>query len=200
MKRLLLIAATALISISAKAQKNSDIVLDTIPVINGIYQYQEEVNVDNAFKKDQLYKNAKIYFVDVFTGAKDAFQYDDKAEGRIIGKGFLTVDDYKKAFPGVAVLKWDVNYNTEIICENGKYKFRFYDIVITKEYHVAESNSRTVHLTIKDAYDAIAKQRGPYKKLYPRVINKMIAQFKANISTLKVNMIKTQPAYSASLN
>jgi hypothetical protein len=197
MKRLLFIAVIALVSISAKGQKGSSISPDTIPVINGNYQFQEIVNVDNAFKKDQLYKNAKIYFMDVFMGAKDAFQYDDKQEARIIGKGFLTVDDYKSVFPGVAVLKWDVYYNTEIVCKDGKYRIRVYDIVITKEAHVAENNYRNVHLTIKDAYDAIPKQRGPYKELYTKVINKMISEFKANISTLKENMVKKQPDYSA---
>ena len=197
MKKLFLIAFITCVSFSVKAQKKSDIQLDTIPVVDGNYQFQEVVNVNGSLK-DQLYRNAKVYFMDIFTGAKDAFQYDDKQEGKIIGKGVLTVDDYKSVFPGVAVLKWDVNYNTEITCKDGKYMLRLYDIVITKEYHVAEGHSRTVHLTMKDAYEAIAKQHGAYKTLYPKVLNKMAADFKSQIGTLKESMDKKQPQqYSA---
>ena len=199
MKKSLFIAILALVSISVNAQKKGSVIVDTIPVINGVYQFQENVNVDNAFRKDQLYKNAKLYFMDVFSGAKNAFQYDDKEEGKIIGKGFMTVNDYKSVFPGVAVLKWDINYNTEVTCKDGKYQVRIYDIIITKEYHVAESNSRTVNLPVQDAYAAIPKQRGPYKTLYPRVINKMIAELKANMNTLKESMVKKSD-YSASVS
>jgi hypothetical protein len=189
MKRLLFIAIIALISTSVKAQNDGEIKLDSIPVIDGVYQYQEVVNVGDAFKKDQLYKNAKVYFMDVFSGAKDAFQYDDKEEGRIIGKGFLTVDDYKSVFPGVAVLKWDVYYNVEITCKDGKYRYRVYDVLITREGHVAENNFRNVHLTVKDIYAAMPKQKGAYKTLYPKVMNKMLADLKTNITTLKESMV-----------
>jgi hypothetical protein len=198
MKRLILIAIAAIVSVAAQGQKKEGIQSDTIPVVNGNYQFQEVVKVDNGLKKDQLYKNAKLYFMDIFIGAKDAFQYDDREEGRIIGKGALTVDDYKVSFPGgVAVLKWDINYNTEITCKDGKYRYRIYDIVVLKEYHVSENNSRSVHLTINDIYDAMPKQRGAYKALYPRVVNKMIAEFKTNINTLKESMDKRQPDFAA---
>jgi hypothetical protein len=197
MKRLLLIAVIAATSMAANAQTKSGIQPDSIPVVDGAYQFQEVVSVDSTIKKDQLYKKAKTYFMDVFVAAKDAFQYDDQQEGRIVGKGYLTVSDYKSVFPGVAVLKWDVNYNTEIICKDGKYKFRIYDIVVTKESHVAESNSRTVHFTVSDLYAGMSKQRGAYKTLYPRVMNKMIAEFKVRMGTLKEYMDKNKGDYAA---
>lgn len=180
----------------AQAQIKSGIQLDSIPVVDGAYQFQEVVNVDNNVTKDQLYKKAKTYFMDVFTGAKNAFQYDDPQEGRIVGKGYLTVSDYKSVFPGVAVLKWDINYNTEIVCKDGKYRFRIYDIVITKESHVAENNSRTVNFTIPDLYTGMAKQRGAYKTLYPKVFNKMVADFKERTGTLKEYMEKNKADYA----
>jgi hypothetical protein len=197
MKKLILVALVGLISLSAKSQQKADMHVDTIPMIDGINQYQEVVMVDSSLTKDQLYKNAKNYFLNVFIGAKDAFQYDDKEEGRLIGKGFFSVSDYKSVFPGVASLKWDINYNVEIVCKDGRYRYRFYDMYVTKESHVAENNYRNVHFTINEAYNAIAKQRGPYKKLYPRVINKAIGEFKADIARLKDNMLKKQQDYSA---
>ena len=197
MKRLLLIAITALISVSSKAQDKNSAALDTIPVINGIYQYQEVVTVDNSVKKDQLYKNAKVYFIDVFNNTRDVIQYDDKEEGKIIGKGFFTECDNKMVFAGVAYLKWDVHYNTEIICKDGKYRLRFYDIVITQNAHLAQYNYGTQYLTAKDVYDRLPLQKGAYKTLYPRLINRMVAQLKASTNTLKEYMIKKQPGVSA---
>jgi len=194
MKRLFLIAIIAVASVAAKAQNKGGIQLDSIPVVDGKYQFQEVVNVDNTITKDQLYKKAKAYFVDVFTGAKDAFQFEDAQEGKIVGKGQLTVSDYKSVFPSVAVLKWDVNYNTEIICKDGKYRVRIYDIVVTKESHVSESNSRTVNFSIPDLYAGMAKQRGSYKTLYPKVFNKMAASFKEKMGTLKEYMDKNSKA------
>jgi len=194
MKRLFLIAIIAVASITAKAQNKGGIQLDSIPVVDGKYQFQEVVDVDNAITKDQLYKKAKAYFVDVFTGAKDAFQFEDAQEGKIVGKGQLIVSDYKSVFPSVAVLKWDVNYNTEIICKDGKYRVRIYDIVVTKESHVSESNSRTVNFTIADLYAGMAKQHGSYKTLYPKVFNKMAASFKEKMGTLKECMDKNSKA------
>jgi len=194
MKRLFLIAIIAVASITAKAQNKGGIQLDSIPVVDGKYQFQEVVDVDNAITKDQLYKKAKAYFVDVFTGAKDAFQFEDAQEGKIVGKGQLIVSDYKSVFPSVAVLKWDVNYNTEIICKDGKYRVRIYDIVVTKESHVSESNSRTVNFTIADLYAGMAKQHGSYKTLYPKVFNKMAASFKEKMGTLKEYMDKNSKA------
>jgi hypothetical protein len=194
MKRLFLIALVTLASVAAKAQNKGGLQLDSIPVADGKYQFQEVVAVDNNATKDQLYKKAKTYFIDVFTGAKDAFQYDDAQEGRIVGKGQLTVSDYKSIFPSVAVLKWDVNYNTEIICKDGKYRLRIYDIVVTKESHVSESNSRTVNFTIPDLYAGMSKQHGSYKTLYPKVFNKMVANFKERMGTIKEYMDKNSKA------
>jgi hypothetical protein len=194
MKRLFLIAIIAVASITAKAQNKGGIQLDSIPVVDGKYQFQEVVTVDNSITKDQLYKKAKAYFVDVFTGAKDAFQYDDVQEGKIVGKGQLTVSDYKSFFPSVAVLKWDVNYNTEIICKDGKYRVRIYDITVAKESHVSENNSRTVSYTIADLYARMEKQRGAYKTLYPKVFNKMVANFQERMGTLKEYMDKNNKA------
>lgn len=194
MKRLFLIVIIAVASVTAKAQSKGGMQLDSIPMVDGKYQFQEVVKVDNSITKDQLYKKAKAYFVDVFTAAQDAFQFDDAQEGRIVGKGRLMVSDYKSVFPSVAVLKWDVNYNTEIICKDGKYRVRIYDIVVTKESHVSENNSRTVNFTIPDLYAGMAKQRGSYKALYPKVFNKMVADFKERIATLKEYMDKSNKA------
>ena len=66
----------------------------TIPKVNGKYEYSSIITLDSTYKKDDLYRNAKLYFVDNYKSAKDVIQYDDKDQGKVIGKGLLYLKDY----------------------------------------------------------------------------------------------------------
>src|ERR1700743_1071484 len=110
----------ALLCLGAKAQ----IKLDTIPKIDGQYAYQEVVNIHGA--KDELFKKAKVYFVDNFKSANDVIQYQDPVEGKIIGKGYFNISVPRMG----KYVMWDVYYSTEVICKDGKYRYRIYDIQI----------------------------------------------------------------------
>ena len=101
---------------------------DSIPKIENGYGYEEIVKLDTTSTKDILYQNAKVFFVDKFKSAKDVIQYDDKNEGKIIGKGLFKIDGFQKANLLYGWnLTWKVNFSTEIICKNGKYKYKIYD-------------------------------------------------------------------------
>jgi len=163
----------AFLFISAKAQ------LDTIPKIDGQYQYVGVVSVDSSFKKEDLYNKSKLYFVDVYNSAKDVIQYDDKDAGRIVGKGFLELNDMQWVAPWI----WDVYYTTEIMVKNGKYKYRFYDIHI-KQY-VGTSKIET-DLTIDDAMNQLHKMG--YKKMTAKLLENTAKKFQNSIDVLKSYM------------
>ena len=87
------------------------------------------VKLDSSFKTEDLYKNAKLYFVNTYSSVKDVIQYDDKVSGTLIGKSSFQVqanNNYKLGLISVSVV-WNVYYNTEIIIKDGKYKYRFYN-------------------------------------------------------------------------
>jgi hypothetical protein len=184
MKPLFLIGLL-LASSTCFAQKENELT-DTIPKVNGSYEYTEVVKVDSSFKKDDLYKNAKLYFVNSYKSANDVIQYDEKSEGRIIGKGFFKEVDTYDAFLTVTIYTWNVNYSTEIICKEGKYKYRMYDITIrqatTGKY--ASVNDISIDEAIKNT------KKGAAKKLFTRLLNKTMADFKLSISVLKQSMTK----------
>lgn len=176
------------ISANCLAQNNKNVLNDSIPTIDGRYEYQEIVNLNPEFTQEALYRNAKIYFVESYKSAKDVIQYDEKAEGKIIGKGFFAVSDVWDAFIAATTYNWDVNYTTEITCKNGKYRYRFYNIIIKQK--TSGQYGGVYDIGIDDALKATKK--GATKKLYIRLLNKMMQGFRDNQTQLKAYMIKQQ--------
>ncbi len=126
MKKLLFAALIIFLSQFTFAQGKKYSQLDTIPKVNGNYEFQEIVQLDNSFKKDVLYANAKLYFVDVYKSVKDVipYQYHDRALGKVIGRGFFE-QVYEQNFLWSSVdHRWDIHYTVEITCKDAKYRYR----------------------------------------------------------------------------
>jgi hypothetical protein len=191
MKKILLIAILLFSCISAFSQHNENekTITDTIPKVNGNYEYMEVVTLDTSYKKEQLYRNAKVFLVDIFKSAKDVIQYDDKEQGKIIGKGILELSDYHIIFTVIDQFTWDVNFTIEISCKDGKYRYRLYDIVINQRIKNDTYNTPSV-LTVDDAIANTKK--GSFKKVSTRLVNSMLHNFKNDITTLKSYMSKAQ--------
>jgi hypothetical protein len=191
MKKTVLIIMLSCISLIVLAQHNENekVITDTIPRIDGKYEYQEIVNLDSTFKKDDLYRNAKLYMVDNFKSAKDVIQYDDKEQGKIIGKGTFELRDYHMLLDTKDFFTWHVSYSTEITCKNGKYRYKLYDITI-QEY--IENTSHT-NSSLFDIDDALVKtKKGFFKKVTTRLINSMLHHFKNTQVIIKEYMSKKQ--------
>ena len=97
--------AFALFSIFSYGQKQKEftaetvkILYESIPKVEGKYEYTEVVQLDTTYKKDVLYKNSKLFFADAFKSAKDVLQYDDREEGKVIGKGNLSIEGGQAVF------------------------------------------------------------------------------------------------------
>jgi len=191
MKKLLLSTILFLTCISAFSQHNENEkkITDTIPKINGNYEYIEVVSLDTSYKKEQLYRNAKVFLVDIFKSAKDVIQYDDKEQGKIIGKGVLELADYHVIFTVVDEFTWNVNFTIEISCKDGKYRYRLYDILINQRVKNDTYNTPSV-LTVDDAIKNT--QKGPFKKVSTRLVNSMLHNFRNDITILKTYMNKSQ--------
>ena len=110
--------------LSVKAQ-----IRDTIPLVDGLYEYQQII-IDSSVNKGQLFKRAKMYFVDNFKNANDVIQYQDENEGKIIGKGNFSVSSILRTWGQSAVITYRVDFSTEIICKDFKYKYRIYNVTV----------------------------------------------------------------------
>lgn len=86
--------------------------------------------LDSTYKKDILYKNSKLFFADAFKSAKDVLQYDDREEGKIIGKGNFKIEGGQSVFLSYFTEVWIVNFSIELFVKDGKYRYRIYDFNI----------------------------------------------------------------------
>lgn len=113
-----------LLPLIAAAQK--DTVGLNLPYKDGKIVYERIVDVPGLNKQD-LYKNAKQWFVDYFKSSKDVIQNEDKEEGTIIGKGII---------PYVFHIKIMGNYTkndhltVQVSAKDNKYRIRIYDQII----------------------------------------------------------------------
>jgi hypothetical protein len=164
-KLLLLFFILPLFSYSQSGTKAKDATVEQVkaayaalPKVEGQYEFSEVVQLDSSFKKDGLYRNAKLFFANAFKSAKDVLQYDDREEGKTVGKGNVQSIESQAAFLNYFTETWVVNFTLEIHCKDGKYKYRIYDISIDARMesspgdHVSHST-----YTLDEAYDATGK-------------------------------------------
>ncbi len=162
--------------------------VDSIPKLQDGYGYENVVKLDTAFTKEKLYRNAKVFFVDVFKSAKDVIQYDDRSEGKIIGKGLFKIERVEKEnLLYSANIYWKVYFSVEIICKEGKYKYRVYDIKIDEDAVLSDNSVDNKEMFIDDILQTKNKKQ---KKCYESMYNNAVVQFENTISNLKNYMDK----------
>jgi ABC-type long-subunit fatty acid transport system fused permease/ATPase subunit len=125
MKKTILIALLAVLCLSVSAQIKDTIGFN-LPIVNGTVIYEQVVDIPNK-TKDELYKNAKLWFVNTFKSAKNVLQNDDKSDGEIIGKGNMPVY-WKILLAGTqnAVC----NFAVQIDCKANKYRYKIYSLSV----------------------------------------------------------------------
>ena len=120
MKKVIIIAV--LLPLFAFAQKN--VSEKIFPEVNGEINYTEVVKVDSTIKKDELYVNAKAWFVGTYKSANDVLQMQDKEAGVLIGKGIFEIP--YKLFVGST--RVSVNHTIKVYVKDGKYKYEITDL------------------------------------------------------------------------
>lgn len=78
----------------------------------------------SSVSKDELYIRAREWFARIFVSAQDVIQMDDKAAGKIIGKGV-----YKNLKTGIFVDNTTtIYYTVSITVKDGRYRYEISDI------------------------------------------------------------------------
>lgn len=171
-------------------------VYNSLPRVDGNIEFTEVIQLDSSFSKDLLYRNAKLFFTNEFKSAKDVLQYDDRAEGKVIGKGNLQQEDFQMTFLVMFTQTRIVNFTLEIFCKDGKYKYRLYDIQIKGHSRASGGNTPdnvySSDLSIQDAYTKTYK--GSTKKMDRRLFVRMIGEINSTIADIKTSMCKTKSA------
>lgn len=99
------------------------------------YQYatNESVNPSKVFdasgsNKDKIYSSAKMWIAENFRSAKSVIEYDNQAEGTIIGNG--TIKYPCEGFECVGKGEWTVDFTMKIEVKDGRFKTSFSNLVL----------------------------------------------------------------------
>lgn len=87
---------------------------------SGQIAYAETIKVDSVLTKNQLYSRANEFFAKAFVSANNVIQYQDKDEGKIVGKGNLKI----RCDGNESLLKFTIS----IFVKDGKYRYLINDL------------------------------------------------------------------------
>ena len=120
--------------------------------------YSGVVKVEGV-SKDDLYTRSREWFARTFKSAKAVIQMDDKAAGKIIGKGYAE-GSYVVL---ISAMKFDMWYTVSITVKDGRYRYELSDFTFQDRQTQYMTNPQ-VEDADKIATDATYKnKKGEYK-------------------------------------
>jgi hypothetical protein len=123
MNKLFTLLLTLLVTFSAVAQKAEQSTVTEFPVKEGKLYYEGVVDVPATSKQADLYRTGRTWFVDTYVDAKEVLQLDDKADGKMMGKG-----RYKYSFlNGINISQVLMRFTLALDVKDGKYRYRMYN-------------------------------------------------------------------------
>lgn len=144
------------------------------------FEFSEVVELNRT--KNELYSNARTYFAKIFKNSQNVIQYQDKEEGKIVGK--FTQEVFIKPM-GMQTSAGHINYDIVVMVKDNKYKF-----IIGNIYHT--NTSRKV--SWKDIGELETYQpdglsmSGPNKKQFVQIQTQIKDQIDFLVQELKKEM------------
>ncbi|GAB2528122.1 DUF4468 domain-containing protein [Rufibacter soli] len=117
-KKLILFIAVALTPLLTTAQEK----YPELPQKDGVITYEGVVDMGESKSKDILYKAARQWFVETYKDANAVLQMDDKADGKLIGKGLHPYSFVN----GVNISEVKLSFIVNIDVKDGKYRYKLY--------------------------------------------------------------------------
>jgi hypothetical protein len=130
--------------------------------------FNEVVKVEGV-SKDDLYLRAREWFAKSFRSSKDVIQMDDKASGKIIGKGGAKGTYSQLLFTGPLY----VEYTITIVVKDGRYRyeisdFGYYPPANNYSYRQNREDFNTIYANPK-TYNGKSEVKGGYKDVFAKV-------------------------------
>ncbi len=89
--------------------------------------YTNVVKVDSLTKASQLFINAKSWFAENYKNSQNVIQFEDKEEGKIIGKGSFKYNS--NVFVYSNGTKGNISYTITIYVKDGRYKYEISNFI-----------------------------------------------------------------------
>ena len=174
------------------SQEEVEASLASIPVVDSQYEYSEVVVLDTLYNRNLLYRNAKLFFAELFKNPNEILQYDDKEEGKLIGKGSFQVAGSQTFLKTYSTESRNVNFTIEIFCKNGRYKYRIHQVICDFKSSSNAGNSKDREtggiLSLDQAFEK--SQKGMTKKLDRKLFYYSVSGLKETADHIKASMSK----------
>jgi hypothetical protein len=186
MSRLFLLLTTLFCSFAALAQKPVESTTTEFPTKDGQLYYEGVVDVVPTAKQADLYRAGRTWFVDTYVGTKEVLQLDDKADGKMIGKG-----GYQYSFViGITISQIFMRFTLALDVKDGKYRYRIYDFAgdNTNTTRLRSTDTSTVGvLDYNQGY--IDLKAGKRTKFNLKVLQGMDTQVQLMVASLQKAML-----------
>jgi hypothetical protein len=154
-----------------------------------VIEYTEVVTVDSANQKE-LYKRALNFFAETFVSSKEVLQIQDKENGILFGKGFISKKvPYRWAFQPTT-LDIRISFSMRVTVKDGRYKYEFTDFNNTEIIGEYKFGTLTTSPKPRVRWQSISDKRT--KELWGEVKGVLYDQMNATVTLLKHHMSKKE--------
>ncbi len=164
-----------------------------LPLKDSLIVYEEVIYLkDSLYPKEKIYLRAKTWLTNTFNDVKQVIQMEDKDEGRLIGKGLVTIVPAVLNSPATYG-----NFTLQLDVKEGKIRYKFFDTYFESPASRAEPSYK---VSASKLYLAYLKEEAPRelrytlegKKGFLSRVEKDLLTFDKNIreliSTLKLHI------------
>jgi hypothetical protein len=190
LKQLLVVLVLASATTPTFAQKAAPAPVSTateFPTKEGVLYYEGVVDVSPESKQADLYRTGRTWFVDTYVDAKEVLQLDDKADGKMMGKG-----RYKYSFlNGINISAVTMRFTLALDVKDGKYRYRIYNFSGDNENTSLLGGANATNFYKLDYDQCLADYKaGKRTKYNLKVLQGMDAQVVGIVASLQKTMAK----------
>ena len=156
------------------------------PVKGDQLYYEGVVDVAPTSKQLDLYKTGRTWFVDTYVDAKEVLQLDDKAEGKMMGKGL-----YRYSFlNGINISQVLMRFTLALDVKDGKYRYRIYNFAGDNVNTSMLGGANATQLRVLDYNQCYADYKADKRTKYNlKVLQGMDTQVQGIIASLNKAMV-----------
>jgi hypothetical protein len=175
---------------SLEANAIDDIAIDSLyrslRIADGQYAYIGIIQLDSSGSKNELYRRARLFLADSQLAVFFP-QYEEREEGRVIGRGSFAIGDTRSLL--AANITWTVSFSMELICKDQKYRYSIDKFIIEARNDIPGKENFPITystMNLDEAY--VTMHLGGQKKINRRLFVYMNERLRGIIAELRTAM------------
>jgi hypothetical protein len=173
-----------------EANATDDIAIDSVyrslRIADGQYAYTGIIELDTSVGRDELYRRGRLFLADSRLAVFFP-QYEEREEGRVIGRGSFAIGDTRSLL--AANINWSVSFSMELICKDQKYRYSIDKFIIEARNDIpGKENFPISYLTMNLDEAYVTMHLGGQKKINRRLFVFMNERLHGIIADLRAAM------------